>query len=499
MRLSREVLERIETTVGALPAETGAMLGGRPEDDLVSACAFDRGADGSRVTYSPDVDGLNRLLAERWNPQGLRLMGFVHSHPARCEAPSGGDLHYARAILAAVPSLERLLLPIVQTMPDTGRFRIYGFAAVRAGRTVTIERVPIEEVPTTRRRGPARDPRPLRTTFAGPAAAALASAPDAEHLFRRVRDAYDLGRLARARAVVIGVGGAAQFTEDLARAGVSEFVLVDPDTVSATNLATQQTYLSDLGQTKVASVARRLCDVNPRVRVVAMPRSLADLDDEAVERLVRAPFEGHPEPVVSLLCGFSDQFRAQARVNRLALKLEVPSLCAQVYAQGRAAEITFTHPEVTPACHRCVLASRYRAYLQEGFVNGVGSEGTPIFATARLNALKGFVALALLHGGRDQEPGAGGLRWRQLLERIGDRNLIQIRMDPDVETSLGLSVFQRVFEHADQGRLLFDEAVWLPQEPRSRAHEGGPCPDCGGAGSLRGLRAHLPDTRWIVG
>src|SRR5205807_9646155 len=102
---------------------------------------------------------------------------------------------------------------------------------------------------------------------------------------------------------------------------------------------------------------------------------------------------------VTLLCGLTDQLLAQARVNRLGLQFGIPSLCAQMYQFGQVAEITFSFPGVTSACHRCMLSSRYKAYLRRGCRNAVSSDGVPIFATMRLNALVGMIALALLHHG----------------------------------------------------------------------------------------------------
>lgn len=51
----------------------------------------------------------------------------------------------------------------------------------------------------------------------------------------------------------------------------------------------------------------------------------------------------------------------------------------------------------------------HRAFLADGYVNDVSSAGTPVFATSRLNSIKGFIALALLHHRGDtprQVPGA---------------------------------------------------------------------------------------------
>jgi hypothetical protein len=273
-------------------------------------------------------------------------------------------------------------------------------------------------------------------------------------------------------------------------------VLIDPDVVTEANLATQQVYRKDLGRPKVDCLAERIWDINPNAVVMPLQKRLEEISDAEFQELTRAPLGGHT-PEITLLCGLTDNFEAQARVNRLALHFGLPSLCAQVYLEGRGAEITFTYPGLTPACHRCILSSRYRAYLEEGFRNDVTSDGTPIFATTRLNALKGFIALAILHHGTKHP------RWGGLLERISPRNLIQIRMDPDLNTTLKLRTFDRVFSPEGDGesaewrreRILFDETIWLPQKP-DRPENGFPiCPDCGGTGDLRDAIGTFEDTR----
>jgi hypothetical protein len=312
---------------------------------------------------------------------------------------------------------------------------------------------------------------------------------DLAETFKRVRGAYDLERLAHCRIIYVGAGGAASFIEDLARAGVGEHVLIDPDIVAEVNLATQQAYRRDIGRAKVECIAERIRDINLNAVAVARQQRLEEISDAEFRELAFAPLNGS-RPVVTLLCGLTDNFAAQARVNRLALQLGLPSLCAQVYREGRAAEVTFTYPGVTPACHRCILSSRYKAYLEQGFKNDVTSDGTPIFATTRLNALKGFVTMAILHHG------TAHARWGGLLARIANRNLAQIRMDPDLATKLGMKVFERVFGGGDRERILFDDVVWLPQDPDCLEKNGRPtCPDCCGTGDLRDASGKFGDTR----
>jgi len=127
------VWKQIKESVGNLPAETGGPLGGSRDTFLVERFHFDRSARQSGVTYSPDYKELNRIFREEWNPEGINLLGFVHSHPPHIWHPSGGDLSYAHDILLAIPDLPYLLLPIVKAKPDTGEFELVPFAAVRSG------------------------------------------------------------------------------------------------------------------------------------------------------------------------------------------------------------------------------------------------------------------------------------------------------------------------------------------------------------------------------
>lgn len=534
-------LEQIAKTIGSLAAETGGAIGGSGGGTVGSHFQFDVTSQNSGVTYSPDHRLLNHLFKTEWNPNGIRLVGFVHSHPGSMGRPSCGDETYAERILKAIEDLHYLWLPIINTVPDAGEFRLTPWVARPAKRGVSVVRGRITVVPGCLERIPdildmklfgekmfeavhfgrpvdeiviGRTPRTIsRTVVVTPPTAKNAAlavldgqeilqrsedrravnfskpemAFDERITFNRVQDAYDLALMRTSRIIAVGAGGAASWLEELARAGVGQFIMIDPDVVSETNLATQQTYRRDIGRPKVDCIAERIRDINPMAKTIALQKSLDDLTDEEVRRLADDSIDGR-ETRRTVICGLTDDFFAQARVNRLALQLGLPSLSAQVYKEGRGAEITFTYPGVTPACHRCILSSRYRHFLEQERTNNVTSHGTPIFSTTRLNAIKGFVTVGLLHHG------SGHPRWGDMISRIGKRNLIQIRMDPDFAETMGMSVFSRVFEKADHDRLFFDEVIWLPQDQECPENGYPTCPDCGGTGDLRDSIGGIEDT-----
>ncbi|UYN93748.1 MAG: ThiF family adenylyltransferase [Enhydrobacter sp.] len=295
----------------------------------------------------------------------------------------------------------------------------------------------------------------------------------ADPAFARTGPANDLPRLARARVVVAGTGGVAGAIANLERSGVGEFVLIDPDRVEAPNLGTQDYERADIGRFKVEALGRRLLRINPRVAVLALAQPLESCTGNRMRELLRAPMscllrnpEARPRaPSAMLLLGMTDHFPAQAMVNRVAVRESVPSLCVQIYREGRAFELTFTHPGVTEACHRCILRRRYEAY-EQGHRNEVGSAGSPLATTSAANALTELVAMTLLHGRE------GATRWSRLLTAMGRRNLVQMRLDPDVAETLGIGAFDRTFAGADHNRLLVSEPIWLPQARDPR------CPVC---------------------
>lgn len=497
-------LEEIIATIGSRPAETGGIVGGKGESGSIDCFHFDQNSRNSVATYSPGHHYLNDLLKHDWNRRGIRLHGFLHSHPSGNDQPSYGDEVYAERILDAISDLACLWLPIINTIPDTGQFRLTPWVARRQRHGISIERGQVQVIncPAYSTLKVANQlvleaitpEQPMNKIVIGKQRVRHhAIAPVAEtvisNTFDRVREAYDLDLMHNSRIIAVGAGGAAEWLEQLARAGLGQFVLIDPDIVSETNLATQQTYRRDIGRPKVECIAERLRDINPEIAIVALQKKLDDLTDDDIQRLATGTISGR-NAVRTVLCGLTDNFHAQARVNRLALQFGLPSLCAGIYRQGRAAEVTYTFPGITPACHRCILSSRYAAHERPDFNGEVTSHGTPIFSTARLNATKGFVLLAMLHHGSDHP------RWGNMLERLGKRNLIQIRMDPDLAENLGIRIFDKVpkMEYADQ--FFFDETVWLPQNqecPQTGYPE--PCPDCGGTGNLSDALGTFADTR----
>src|SRR6266566_9243829 len=110
-----------------------------------------------------------------------------------------------------------------------------------------------------------------------------------KNIFQRVKTSYNLSRMSRSRIISVGCGGAASFLEDMARCGIGEFVLIDPDIVEEANIATQQAYIDDLGKPKVECIANRLKRVNPFARIYACQSSIENISDEGFSAIAINP------------------------------------------------------------------------------------------------------------------------------------------------------------------------------------------------------------------
>ena len=104
-------------------------------------------------------------------------------------------------------------------------------------------------------------------------------APETDVRFEGVRYLY--GEAAfhlfqKAHVCVIGVGGVGSWAvEALARSGIGNLTLVDPDSVAPSNMNRQiQAMQGTLGKSKVATLAARIREINPACGVRQMPEKV---------------------------------------------------------------------------------------------------------------------------------------------------------------------------------------------------------------------------------
>ena len=267
--------------------------------------------------------------------------------------------------------------------------------------------------------------------------------------FQKINRSIDVEAMQSSRVAMIG--GAVGLSYDLARCGLGGISLVDFDYVSATNPARQDFNSTDIARRKVEVVAENLLRINPEIEVECHVMDYCSISCEEYDRLFGD---------MDLLIHATDFFPPQARGNVEAVRLQKPAMWIGLYQGGRAGEIIYYVPGLTPACYRCICSSRYQAFSRGGA--SVSSAGGTIFDLHLVDAIAGHNVVGILTRGADN-------RYGRLIDKLGNRNLLQVKNDPD--WTLGdKDVFRQYL--GDQPANFSFTTIALPMERDSN------CPDC---------------------
>lgn len=229
--------------------------------------------------------------------------------------------------------------------------------------------------------------------------------------FDRIRSSIDIETMQQCHVTV--VGGAYGLTSDLVRCGMGSVTLIDFDKIDLTNPARQDFYSTDQGRFKVEAQAKILHQINPEVEVDFHTKDFCKLSRGELDEILGQ---------TNLLIMGTDFFPAQAKGNLEALRLGIPALFIGLYKSGCASEIIYYLPGITPACYRCICSSRYIAF-QSGQTS-ISSDGGTILDLHLTDAIAGQIAVGILTNGAVNRMG-------KLISKLGNRNLLQIKIDPD--------------------------------------------------------------------
>ena len=97
-------------------------------------------------------------------------------------------------------------------------------------------------------------------------------------------------RLKQSHVLIVGLGGVgAHAAEHICRSGVGEMTIVDGDTINLSNLNRQLPALhSTLSQPKADTMAKRLYDINPELKLTVINSFIKD--DEMIDILKAKPY-----------------------------------------------------------------------------------------------------------------------------------------------------------------------------------------------------------------
>jgi len=267
--------------------------------------------------------------------------------------------------------------------------------------------------------------------------------------FSRINSSIDVDAMQNSRVAMIG--GAVGLSYGLARCGLGSISLVDFDYVSATNPARQDFNSTDIARHKVEVVAENLLRINPEMEIDCHVMDYCSISCEEYDRLFGD---------MDLLIHATDFFPAQARGNVEAVRLQKPAMWIGLYQGGRAGEIIYYVPGLTPACYRCICGSRYNEFNKGGA--SVSSDGGTIFDLHLVDSIAGQISLGILNRGADN-------RYGSLIDQLGNRNLLQVKNDPNY-TLNGKDIFKQYLGDNPANFAFTTITLQMDREPN--------CPDC---------------------
>ena len=460
IHMFENVYDEIMNKLGKEKPELGGMLGGRSSSyTTITKYVFDEKADVGYAEYSPNIKYLQSILDYNWSRNGIDLIGFVHSHPGSFRKLSSADVSYAMRIIDAF-DLEYLFMPIVTSSYDYKPSMI-GYVVYRDGFVDeckidilegSFDELIESEVECNCSNLPKGFISEIENEFDRMSDNIQSNKPSTESIndiFSRISNEIDINYMSECSIIGIGCGGARSFYESMARMGVGNFYLMDGDKSSYSNIASQNGYISEVGLYKPELIKNRILEINPNASVICFNEMLRDeLDDKYIEDNIISKIDKDK----TLICAFTDNFFAQARASRIALKYGIPFICAQHHSKGETSEVIFWYPKVTKYSLREIAKSRYNAY-ENGYINDVTSVGSPIFNTTRLNALCEKIAFGMLLYGKYPNH-----VYCSFLNLRNDRNLILIRQC----TLTNSSAFYELFDNSPDG--LFDDVIWVNPE-----------------------------------
>jgi proteasome lid subunit RPN8/RPN11 len=121
IKMSQKAYRKMMYYICSRPAESGGILLGPVGTNEVTDFYFDRKANCSAVTYTPDHVTLNKKMKEDWLPAGIDMKGFAHSHSSCLDRLSSGDLSYIKRFLNKNSDMDMFIAPVI--IPEEYRMR----------------------------------------------------------------------------------------------------------------------------------------------------------------------------------------------------------------------------------------------------------------------------------------------------------------------------------------------------------------------------------------
>ena len=207
--------------------------------------------------------------------------------------------------------------------------------------------------------------------------------------------------LYNAHVLIVGTGGVGAYAaEMLCRAGVGELTLVDADTIQPSNINRQLPAThSTLGRSKVEVLAERFRDINPDLRLHAMP---VYLREEDMASLLSGEQGGEASSEIHFIVDAIDTIAPKCALIIEALRRHIPIVSSM--GAGAKSDITQIRFADIWDTYHCGLAKAVRTRLKKA---GIRQSLPVVFSTEQADRS----AIITIEGEQNKKSTAGTISY----------------------------------------------------------------------------------------
>lgn len=171
-----------------------------------------------------------------------------------------------------------------------------------------------------------------------------------QSIFSRNKGILETPVMNSKRVVILGCGSVGSLVAmELARAGVGNFLLADPDTMEYHNICRHQCGIEDVGDLKVNALSRKLRNINPKVNIETFDGIIQNIPKEMLDRFCVAG--------ETIFIGCADNRTADVYSNRISIYYGAAFLSIGFWERAFAGEIFYHIPGKNMPCYECALGT----------------------------------------------------------------------------------------------------------------------------------------------
>ena len=157
--------------------------------------------------------------------------------------------------------------------------------------------------------------------------------------------AGEMDALWASRVAILGCGtGGSKIAMELARAGVGQITLCDPDLMEFANVSRHEGDLLDVGKPKTLVAAERIYRINPAIKVKTYTEDIFDRSWNDIASVFAC----------DLVVAATDRTSVQFLINDVTQKLKVSCVFGGCYEEALGGEVFYTLPECVMPCLACL-------------------------------------------------------------------------------------------------------------------------------------------------